>query len=348
MQSRPWTEADQACIKRVASGSDDIISTSQFHILLHHKLVMSPPTLDQLHTYHAQERVIFSKLVIQFARSPSESLLVMATWFWLESFGFENIFSTISDLPDQLITPFADEAVSCFRCIESPDPPIVFNQIPLTSSHMQQHISLPMIYKHRYTAIAGIKTFLTTICSRIFSDILTQILPYSPPPCFLPGFHHSLIIPGFPHPTFGHINVMRPDVLDGDNTFNHNNSFLFPKGVWEWNDHCMESENDRTMFITFSRGFPVSQAEVKELFTNRFGEKCVVGVYMREDSVNPPNAIACNNDQQQSLFAKLVLDSVVTVDRVLDGEKLQKFRINGKHIWARKYNEKKDGRTCFT
>ncbi|KAF3568263.1 hypothetical protein DY000_02019268 [Brassica cretica] len=99
----------------------------------------------------------------------------------------------------------------------------------------------------------------------------------------------------------------------------------------------MESENDRTMFITFSRGFPVSPAEVKALFTHMFGEKCVVGVYMREDC-----------DKQQSLFAKLVLDSVVTVDRILEGEKLQKFRINGKHIWARKYNEKKDGRTCFT
>ena len=309
---------------------------------------MSSPTLDQLHTYHAQERVIFSKLVLQFSRSPSESLLVMATWFWLENFGFEDIFATIFPLPDRLIASFANEAVSCFRCIESSDPPNGFDQIPLTSQYLQNHVSLPMIYKHRYTAIAGIKTFLNTICSRIFSDILAQVLPYSSPPYFVPGFHPSLIIPGFPHPSFGKINVMRPDLVDGVNTFNNNNSFLFPKGLWEWNDHSMESENDRTMFITFSRGFHVSQAEVKELFTNIFGEKCVVGVYMREDCVSSPNIFACNNDQQQSLFAKLVLDSVVTVDRILQGEKLQKFRINGKHIWARKYNEKKDGRTCFT
>ncbi|KAH0922529.1 hypothetical protein HID58_022547 [Brassica napus] len=265
---------------------------------------MSPPTLDQLHTYHAQERVIFSKLVLQFSRSPSESLLVMATWFWLENFGFEDILAIIFALPDRIIASFANEAVSCFRCIESSDPPNGFDQIPLTSQYLQNHISLPMIYKHRYTAIAGIKTFLNTICSRIFSDILAQVIPYSSPPYFVPRFHPSLIIPGFPHPTFGNINVMRPDLVDG--------------------------------------------AEVKELFTNIFGEKCVVGVYMREDCISSPNIVACNNDQQQSLFAKLVLDSVVTVDRILEGEKLQKFRINGKHIWARKYNEKKDGRTCFT
>ena len=134
---------------------------------------MSSPTLDQLHTYHAQERVIFSKLVLQFSRSPSESLLVMATWFWLENFGFEDIFSTIFALPDKLIASFANKVVSCFRCIESSHPPNGFEHIPLTSIYLQKHISLPMIYKYRYTAIAGIKTFLTTICSRIFSDILT-------------------------------------------------------------------------------------------------------------------------------------------------------------------------------
>ncbi|RID42359.1 LOW QUALITY PROTEIN: hypothetical protein BRARA_J02248 [Brassica rapa] len=308
---------------------------------------MSPPTLDQLHTYHAQERVIFSKLVLQFSSSPSESLLVMATWFWLENFGFEDIFATIFALPDRLIASLANEAVSCFRCIESSDPPNGFDQIPLTSRYLQKQISLSMIYKYRYTAIAGIKTFLNTICSRIFSDILAQVLPYSSPPYFVPGFHPSLIIPGFPHPTFGNINVMRPDLGSGVNTFNKQ-LVPIPKGSLGVERSLHGNENDRTMFITFSRGFPVSQAEVKELFTNIFGEKCVVGVYMREDCVSSPNIFACNNDQQQSLFAKLVLDSVVTVDRILEGEKLQKFRINGKHIWARKYNDKKDGRTCFT
>ncbi|CAN7090168.1 unnamed protein product [Brassica rapa subsp. narinosa] len=134
---------------------------------------MSPPTLDQLHTYHARQRVIFSKLVLQFSRLPYESLLVMATWFWLENFGFEDIFSTIFALPDKLIASFANKVVSCFRCIESSHPPNGFEHIPLTSIYLQKHISLPMIYKYRYTAIAGIKTFLTTICSRIFSDILT-------------------------------------------------------------------------------------------------------------------------------------------------------------------------------
>ncbi|CAH8281951.1 unnamed protein product [Eruca vesicaria subsp. sativa] len=290
---------------------------------------MSSPTQEQLHTYHEEERVIFSKLVLQFARPPSESLLVMSTWFWLESFGYDDIFPTISALPDQLITPFANEAVTCFQCLESPEPPNesndLINQIPLTSSYLEKDISLPFIYKNRYTAIAGIKTFLTTNCSRIFTDILTQVVPYTPPPYNVSGIQYPLMIPGFPHPTFGNINVM-PDAPN-------NTALIFPSNIWEWNDHCMETENDRTLFLTFGRGLPVSQAEVKELFTSTFGEKCVEGVYMRE-----------NNDQQQSLYAKLVLDSVVTVDRVLEGHKIKTFMINGKNIRASKYDEKRNGR----
>ncbi|CAN8299233.1 unnamed protein product [Cochlearia groenlandica] len=262
----------------------------------------------------------------------------MATWLWLEDFGFENIFTTITSLSDPLIAIFANEAVSCFRCLDSAEPPNGFNKISLTTRFMKKDISLNIIYKHRYTAITGIKNFLTTICSRAFSDIIQQILPLSSSLLFDSGYRQPFIIPGFPHRTFGGISVV-PDAPK-------DNLFLFPNGLWKWNAHCTASENDRTMFLTFSRGFPVTQVEVEELFTQKYGENCVVGVYMPEDNVNYLNANAKNADQkQQSLFARLVLDSVVTVDRILEGGKLQKFRINGKHIWARKYNEKRDGRT---
>lgn len=303
---------------------------------------MSPPTVEQLYAFHAKDREIFSRLILKFSRLPSESLLVMATWFWLEDFWYGNIISAAFALPDPVVEALVDEAVSCFKCVDSVDPPCSFKKIPLTAKLMKKDISLSSIYKHRYTAIVGIKNFLTTICSRIFSDILQQVLPY--PSSYLVNKlpHHPLIIPGFPHPTFGSINVM-PDFDVGDNIISSNNLFIFPNGIWRWNATCNATENDRTMFITFSRGFPVSHAEVKELFTKHFGETCVLGVYMPENNnVSSPNTDEYCNGQQQKLFARLVLDSVTTVDRILEGQKLNKFRINGKHIWARKYNDKKD------
>ncbi|KAL9310675.1 hypothetical protein AtEden1_Chr1g0064611 [Arabidopsis thaliana] len=302
---------------------------------------MSHPTVEQLHAFHAQEREIFSKLVQKLRRPPAESLLVMATWLWFEDFGFGNIFSIITVFSDLLIVDLANEAVLCFRCLESDQPPNDVSQIPLTERFMKNDISLQIIHNHRYTAITGIKNFLTTICSRIFSDILQRVLPSSSS-SFITNLRHPLIIPGFPHPTFGSINVL-PNIVARDNLPNAN-SFLFPHGLWGWNANHVATDKERTVFLTFSRGFPVSHAEVIHLFTEIYGEDCVESVYMPEDGGNSSNDnTICNGHQQQPLFAKMVLDSVVTVDRILSGQEKQKYKINGKHIWARKFKNNKDG-----
>ncbi|XP_010412556.1 PREDICTED: uncharacterized protein LOC104698867 [Camelina sativa] len=286
----------------------------------------SPLNTEQLKAFHAQDREIFSKLVLKFSRPPAESLLVMATWLWLEDFGFQNIFSIIVALADPLLVAFADEAVSCFQCLESTDPPNGLSQIPLTTQYFKNDISIELIHKNRYSAITGIKNFLNTVCSRIFSDILQRVLPSSSSSSSSFGrrLRQPLSIPGFPHPTFGSINVM----LD-------NNSFFIPNGLWGWNANCIATENDRTLFLTFSRGFPVTHAEVYELFTKNFGENCVESVIMQHDY---KNAFICQHEQ--SLFARLMLDSVATVDRVLNGELKRRFGLYGKHIWARKYKNR--------
>ncbi|KAL7166292.1 hypothetical protein ACSBR2_037048 [Camellia fascicularis] len=88
--------------------------------------------------------------------------------------------------------------------------------------------------------------------------------------------------------------------------------------------------DDRTMFLTFSRGYPVSESEVKELFTGCFGN-CVDNVDMDEfKSVDQP------------LFARMVVCGVSIVDDILNWSSIAKFWINGKHVWARKY-ERRDG-----
>ncbi|KAH0853851.1 hypothetical protein HID58_092809, partial [Brassica napus] len=290
--------------------------------------VMSNCSIEQLHDFYVQERLLFVKLVQKFSRSPAESLLVMATWLWLEDFGFEHIFSVIMALNDPLIAALANEAVLCFRCLESEEPPNGFSQIPVTAEFMD--ISLQIIYQNRYSAITGIKNFLTTVCSRIFSDIVQQVLPSS----YITSHNQPLIIPGFPHPTFGSINVM-PSVASLDN-FSSRNLFPIPSGIWGWNASCIATENDRTLFLTFSRGIPVSEAEVRLVFTEKYGENCAKGVHIPKYGGNLPNEnLNSNQDvQQQSLYGRLVLDSVVTVDRILMGESKQKFYIDGKPIWA--------------
>ncbi|KAL7166290.1 hypothetical protein ACSBR2_037046 [Camellia fascicularis] len=93
--------------------------------------------------------------------------------------------------------------------------------------------------------------------------------------------------------------------------------------LWGWSHEIKVPADDRTMFLTFSRGYPVS--EVKELFTGCFGD-CVGNVDMDEF-----------NSVDQPLFAQMVVCGVSIVDDILKGSSIAKFWINGKHIWARKY-----------
>ncbi|TYJ25205.1 hypothetical protein E1A91_A07G032800v1 [Gossypium mustelinum] len=251
---------------------------------------MASITLEELHAYHAIDRSVFSRLVITLRRDPAESLLVMAMWLWLEEKGYPNIIAKMVNLSNPLLEALAGEAVSCLNCLGSKNPTIPPNGIlPLTTRIMEKDVSLHMFYQNKFSTISGIKSFMTTVCSRIFTDILqhvvgstSRVIPNQP-----------LVIPGFPHSLFGSVTI-----------------------------------DDRTLFLTFSRGFPVSEDEIRELFTNV--GVCVDCVRMQD---NVPYG-------EQPLFAKMVLRSVANVDQILSGRPIAKFRINGKHIWARKYERR--------
>lgn len=122
------------------------------------------------------------------------------------------------------------------------------------------------------------------------------------------------IVHGFSQPLFGTFNV--PPEFE--------NLHLSNEGIWTRGrptDHV--TMDDKILFITFSKGFPVSEYEVRHLFTSLYGD-CVGNV-------------GANN---QPTFAKMVVDTVVTMDRVLNGSRIAKFRVNGKDIWALKYERR--------
>ncbi|XP_009604652.1 uncharacterized protein [Nicotiana tomentosiformis] len=83
----------------------------------------------------------------------------------------------------------------------------------------------------------------------------------------------------------------------------------------------------RTVFLTFSKGYPITETEVVEFFTRKFGED-VEAIYMQEVS-----------DDEQPLYARLVTRSLAALEAIVDGGKA-KYNINGKHVWARKYVKK--------
>ncbi|GMI89292.1 hypothetical protein like AT3G45200 [Hibiscus trionum] len=275
---------------------------------------MASVTLEELHAYHAIDRSIFSRMVINLRRDPAESMLVMAMWFWLEETGYPNIVAKIVNVSDPVLGALAGEAVMCLNCLGSKNSTIAPNGIlPLTTRIMEKDISLHMFHQNRFSTINGIKNFMTTVCSRIFTDILQHVMGSTSHP------NQPLVIPGFPHSLFGSVTIV-PRAMDHD----------FPiGGLWGWHPSNNFTEDDRTLFLTFSRGFPVTEEEIRELFT-RIRGVCVDSVHMQENV----------SSGEQPLFAKMVLRSVTNVDQILNGRHIAKFRINGKHIWARKYERR--------
>ncbi|KAL3830037.1 hypothetical protein ACJIZ3_018839 [Penstemon smallii] len=76
---------------------------------------------------------------------------------------------------------------------------------------------------------------------------------------------------------------------------------------------------DRTMFVTFSKGYPVSENE------------CIESFHMQE--VRP---------DEQALYAKIVFMNPSFIEIILRGVNKAKFSINGKHVWMRKFVPKNE------
>ncbi|KAI5674271.1 hypothetical protein M9H77_14635 [Catharanthus roseus] len=88
---------------------------------------------------------------------------------------------------------------------------------------------------------------------------------------------------------------------------------------------------NRTLFVTFSKGYPVTESEVRDFFTQLFG-KCIEAFYMQP--VMP---------HEQPLYARVVFCKPDIVDLVLNGLQKAKYTINGKHLWMRKFIAKHGG-----
>ncbi|KAL0315848.1 UNVERIFIED_CONTAM: hypothetical protein Sradi_5463000 [Sesamum radiatum] len=79
------------------------------------------------------------------------------------------------------------------------------------------------------------------------------------------------------------------------------------------------------MFATFSKGYPVTETEVRQFFTRMFGN-CIESFHMQE--VGP---------DEQALYARIVFHRPSFIQVILNGDTKAKFTINGKHVWMRQF-----------
>ncbi|KAM7260710.1 hypothetical protein ACFE04_011383 [Oxalis oulophora] len=255
---------------------------------------MSTITQEEINTFHKIDRVLYKFLVLSLWRDPAESLQVMALWIWLERVGFGFIIKRMVSLPLTIINDLAIEAGTCLAVINNNLPFVSSNNldIPLLQSLLEKDISLQFFLENQLKAIQGMSRAMNEVCMKALSDIMQFAINYK----------MSQSLPQ-PH------NVSPPP---------------------QSNKNQQIAAEDKTMFVTFSKGYPVLEGQLRNFFQNLYGD-CIESLHMQE--VLTPN--------QQSLFARMIFRSPSTIETILNGRHSVKFSIQGRHVWARKFVPKR-------
>ncbi|MQL90176.1 hypothetical protein Taro_022764 [Colocasia esculenta] len=86
--------------------------------------------------------------------------------------------------------------------------------------------------------------------------------------------------------------------------------------------------DERTLFITFSNGYPLGARDLYDFFSRRYGG--VEDIYIQE-----------TEGDDVPLYARAVFYLQSICLRVLAGNEKAKFMIKGRHVWARRYIPKR-------
>lgn len=241
--------------------------------------------------FHLIDRDLYATLVFDLWRDPIEAIQMMAIWMWLERMFMEcpELTRRILSLNAQLIEKIGDEALLYWACIDNMR--LLFSStvgdFPLTNMLLKRDMPINFVRQHREVSIAGINEVINNVCAKYFKDKWDGAIARNAHMDFIQSVAK-------------HEPMVRP--------------------------HKLQTQpDDRTLFVTFSRGYPVAEWEVRQFFNELFGD-CIESFYMQEVAIG-----------EHALFAKIVLYQTSYMRAVLSGGTKAKFTINGKHVWMRKY-----------
>ncbi|XP_022134123.1 uncharacterized protein LOC111006470 isoform X2 [Momordica charantia] len=314
------------------SPSSSSFSSSEFYTV----------TQEEFITFHTIDRTLFSRMVYTLGRDSDESVRVMGLWLWLEQNGEEfNLVHKMLSLPDALVDALSDEAVMSLACIENDKFPFEPESSPSVDIPLIQHVSktpvsLRFFHENRLRILRGVSKIINDICLRAFHDILQnletqRVLPRAPLYFGAAPAAGQFVVPsfGFVGPSAAIRSVggeHRRVILNGEVSDVFRRLQLKSGKEGEKEEESVPAE-ERTIFLTFSKGYPISEDEVRDYFA-RYGN-FIESIHMQE--VQPP---------EQPLYARLVVKTEPSIDIVLESRTKAKFSINGKHVWARKYVRK--------
>ncbi|XP_057421416.1 uncharacterized protein LOC130715347 [Lotus japonicus] len=289
--------------------------------------------------FHKIDRDVYAIMVMNLFRDPQQSMQVLGMWLWLERVGFRNVVKKVHSLPNLLINEVADETVLCLSVIkDTPNIPLFLdgnaigngNEINLLQSLTEKEITLRFFYENRGAATHGVAIMVNDICMRAVSDIMEQAMMRNAADRMAEAHKVLVQTQAWNSNNKFWFGTIGPSTRRVGNLGGGGGAVAEMVAVQRnQSNEVAVPADDRTLFVTFSKGYRVQEWEVREFFTMAYGD-CIEALFMQEVQPN-----------EQSLFARIVFKKICTIDMILRGSTKAKFTINGKHVWARKFVPKR-------
>ncbi|KAL6639490.1 hypothetical protein ACP70R_023220 [Stipagrostis hirtigluma subsp. patula] len=306
---------------------------------------MEPDLLNATSSYYMIVRQLFSRLVFSLQIESSLSMNIIAFWLWLEGNGHADFLKSIDSFDNNHLraTAFAGkdfiEALHLKSCESS-------------VRSMEGN-------RFRKEAAQGVTFYLNKICYRALED-LREIAEREETTSQINQAHEEKMKDKVPMSTKdllskikasytnirtleegtssrrlqspkSHVTQGLTDSVDGRETTYHLATLMDTLSLRDKRVDAIQAQqhfsvprDERTLFVTFSNGYPFTKDELYDFFMRHYGD-------VEEITIEEPIA------SRPPLYAHVTFFSQLTLFHVLDGKKKVKFLTLGKHLWARQF-----------
>ncbi|KAJ4950946.1 hypothetical protein NE237_027778 [Protea cynaroides] len=277
------------------------------------------------------ERQIFRRMLM-IGMEAEVSSRVIGFWLTLESIGHPNVVRKIATQNNMTLSLAAAEAIAALAQIESNETTNSYNAyLPLISYTADHSFTLDHFYLNRHVFRDNLYPVIDGICNVIFRDIWENGSGQAPNRLQFIGrvrpSQEGSSQQGAAAPMGGPPITAITGLIPRSN--------LNPMAQ-SWTPEVGPSHlpaQFRTLFVTFSIGYSLTENEIFNFFTGVFGD-CIETIY-----VNHPR-----QGEGPSLFGKVVFRSTSTIEYVMNGEEVVKLIAAGKPLWCRRFDPRSQGR----
>lgn len=220
-------------------------------------------TLVDLLLFYTLERVLFNRMVISMGKNSLQVKSAMALWLMLEEIGYHELIRIIHSYDDDTIDAFFQEALQCLLFIQpnASSPSDEPYDTPVFLGLFDEPMNFRFFYYNREFMYKRCVHIMDTVCDKIFGEnAAIEVDESGLKPAARPlgeGSTTSQVIgESSSNPSLELIQYMEATK------------------VWNLNPGANEfrpgqtPEDTRTMFLTFSKGHPLSREEIFHFFTS--------------------------------------------------------------------------------